>query len=295
MASRSSYDADRRLAVGRHEDIDGQTLDRAYVVVELVVPVVADLACMLQPVERRLTRQLPARLVQHRGERRIVAQRVVVDQILIAEREAEDALAQQIGHRVRDGVGNAKIAESSGQPIAEPDRSVGRAEQHRTTVRRDRPTVESAHKFAPTGGSEVQLFLATLCRHRGAPPSQTKSLRHNNFAELEPRCSSRVGEFQARPSARNRSLITSMNAWIIGLPRASLPLALIASWGIALVPGLGRVTTIGRRAWITRHGLGRLHLVIASIIRSHVSPDVIGRFWGVRDFDRRRQETGTHI
>src|SRR3954453_12021945 len=24
---------------------------------------------------------------------------------------------------------------------------------------------------------------ATLCRHRGASPSQTKSLRHNNFAE----------------------------------------------------------------------------------------------------------------
>ena len=167
--------------MGRHEDIDGQTLDRAYVVVELVVPVLADLACMLQPVERRLARELPARLVEHGGERRIVAQRVVIDQILIAERKAEDPLAQQIDHRVCDGVGNAKIAESSGQPIAEPDRPVSRAEQHRTTVRRDRPAVENAHKFAPAGGSEVQLFLATLCRHRGASPSQTKSLRHNNF------------------------------------------------------------------------------------------------------------------
>jgi hypothetical protein len=58
----------------------------------------------------------------------------MIEQVLIAERKAEDALAQQIGDRVRDGVGNAKIVESTGQPIAEPDRPVSRAEQHRTTV-----------------------------------------------------------------------------------------------------------------------------------------------------------------
>ena len=109
------------------------------------------------------------------------AQRVVVDQVLVAERDPEDALAQQIGHRVRDGVGDAKIAEARGQPLDEPDRPVGRPEQDRAAIRGDRAAVEGAHKFAPAGASEIQLILATLCRHRRAPPRQLKSLRHNNF------------------------------------------------------------------------------------------------------------------
>jgi hypothetical protein len=51
----------------------GAMLERnRYVVVELVVSVEADLARVLQPVERRLARELSARLVQHGGESRIV-------------------------------------------------------------------------------------------------------------------------------------------------------------------------------------------------------------------------------
>ena len=110
-----------------------------------------------------------------------MAQRIVIDQVLVAEREAEDALAQQIGDGVGDAVGEPQIAEAFGQPIGQPDRAVGGTEQQHTTVRRDRAAVESTHKFAPARASEVELFLATLCRHRGASPLQTKSLRHNNF------------------------------------------------------------------------------------------------------------------
>ena len=58
---------------------------------------------MLQPVERRLTGECPTWLVDDGGERRIEAQRVVVDQVLVAEREAENALAQQVRQGVLDG------------------------------------------------------------------------------------------------------------------------------------------------------------------------------------------------
>ncbi len=72
--------------------------------IELVVTVLADLAGVLQPVERRLAGERAARLVDDGGERRIEAQRVVVDEVLVAEREAEDALAQEVRQRVLDGL-----------------------------------------------------------------------------------------------------------------------------------------------------------------------------------------------
>ena len=111
------HDPDRRLAMSLHEDVDEQTLDGARVVVELVVPVKADLACMLQPVQRRLAGEHAARLVEHGGERGIKAQRVVVDQVLIAEPEAEDALAQQIGDRCLTRSAMRRSLKASGQPL----------------------------------------------------------------------------------------------------------------------------------------------------------------------------------
>ena len=67
-----------------------------------------------------------------------------------------------VGHRVRDGVGNAMIAEALCQLLDKPDCPVGGTEQHDTAVRADRAAVESAHKFAPARASELHLGLATL-------------------------------------------------------------------------------------------------------------------------------------
>jgi hypothetical protein len=55
-------DADRRLAKGIHEHFGKQPLDRRAVVVELVMPVLADLGGMFQPVQRRLPGQPTAGL-----------------------------------------------------------------------------------------------------------------------------------------------------------------------------------------------------------------------------------------
>ena len=122
-------DADRRFAMGVEKDVDKQPLDRRAVMIELVVPVLADLVGMLQPVQRRLPGETATGLVEHGSERRIVAQLIVIDQILVAESEPEDALAQEIGDGVRNAVGEPQIAEAFGQLISQPDRAVGGTEQ----------------------------------------------------------------------------------------------------------------------------------------------------------------------
>ena len=59
------HDTDRRLGVGIEKKIDEEPLDRAAVVVELVVTILADLAGVLHATERRLAGKRAARLVEH--------------------------------------------------------------------------------------------------------------------------------------------------------------------------------------------------------------------------------------
>ena len=70
-------DARWRPVVGVEEEIDNQPLDCLRVMVELVVPVTADLARMLEPIERRLAGEPVTGLVEHGGERFGVASRSV--------------------------------------------------------------------------------------------------------------------------------------------------------------------------------------------------------------------------
>ena len=173
--------AHRRLAMSFQEQIDEQPLDGRAIVIELVVTVPADLRGMLQPVERRLAGERPARLVDDGGERRIEAQNVVVDEVLVAEREAEDALAQQIGQRVLDGLCHAVVGEAGRQPLGQSQLAVGTGEQRHAAIRRDRAAVEGAHKLAGAGPSQIEFGLHTLCRHRGSSPLRSSRSRKSNF------------------------------------------------------------------------------------------------------------------
>ena len=87
-------------------------------------------AAQLQPVECRLTgqrrtilatrRQLPR---QYR-QRRVVAQLVVIDQILIAQRNPKDALPDQRFDLVLDQLRRAAIGETCGKPLDQPNRPI---------------------------------------------------------------------------------------------------------------------------------------------------------------------------
>lgn len=120
-------DADWRLAVRVHEHVHEQPLDGVSFVVELVVPVEADHTRVLRAVERRLAGEHAARPVEHGRECRIEAQSVVVDQVLVPKRLAEDALAQQVRQRVLDVGRTAVVDEAPGHSLAQPDPAVRRS------------------------------------------------------------------------------------------------------------------------------------------------------------------------
>ncbi len=174
-------DADRCIAMRIKEQLEEQSSDGARIVVELVMPIVPDLASMLQPVERRLARKRLLGPVEGCHQRGIEAQRVVVDQILVPERLGEDALAQKIGEAVLDATGITVIREAARQPSAEPDDLVRCGPQHHAAIRADRTAIECVHKLALPQVSEVHLGLATLCRHRGSPSDLLKSLSQSHF------------------------------------------------------------------------------------------------------------------
>ena len=109
-----------------------------------------------------------------------MAELIVVDEILIAEGEAEDALADQPRHAVLDPIRRAVVVEAGGEPLDEPDGPVGGAEQQRAGIRRDRAAIERRHHGAAFDGCKTERLRATLCRHRGPPADRFKLLRHNN-------------------------------------------------------------------------------------------------------------------
>ena len=142
---------------------------------------------MLQPRQRRLAGQRRTvlatgrELAQHRRHHRIVAQIVVIDEVLLPERDADDALADQRADRVLDQLLVAPIAEAGCEAVDDPHRPVGLRQQQCAGVRRDRAAREIGHNRAALDPSEIERILDTVCRHRGTSPLSQKSLSQNNF------------------------------------------------------------------------------------------------------------------
>ena len=110
---------------------------------------------------------------------RISAQPIVVVQVLVAERQAEDALADQRLECVLDQLGRTGVAEAGRKAFGEPDRLVGGAEQQRTAIRGDRAAIKGAYNPTAFDGSEIER--PTLCRHRGALLLRPKSFSQKHF------------------------------------------------------------------------------------------------------------------
>ena len=175
----------RRSLVRLQEQVDQQPLDGRRIVADLVVARRLQSA-QLQPVQRRLAGHrrtiLAPRLKlagQHRHQR-IVAQLVVVVQILVAERDPEHPLADQRRHLVLDQVGAPLVVKARGKPIHHPDGPIRRAQQQRSGIRGDR-AARSRHHRAAFNRFKSKEIRATLCRHRGAPRIDEKLLQHNGF------------------------------------------------------------------------------------------------------------------
>jgi len=103
----------------------------------------------LKPVQRALARhrraiRAPRRELagQHR-HRGVMAQMLMVVEVLVSERDSEHALADERRHVVLDQVRPARIHEAACKAPNQADDAVGRPEQKRAGIGGDRPAVET--------------------------------------------------------------------------------------------------------------------------------------------------------
>ena len=162
-----------RRGHGLHHQRDEQSLDRLGIMGNLMIRVRANLGRMLQSIERRLAgerrtvRTFTRERTAENAEHGIVPQLIMVDDVLVAERDAEDALAQHCWKLMDDERRAAAILETRSETRHEADRRIGLTEQQRTCIRGDLAAIERAHNLSPLNGSEIERILATVCRHRG--------------------------------------------------------------------------------------------------------------------------------
>ena len=82
-----------------------------------------------------------------------MAQLVVVDQVLVAQRDPEDALANQRLDRVLDQLRRRASLKQPAKRSIQPDRPIGRPQQQRAGIRRDPPPSKAATTARPSTGA----------------------------------------------------------------------------------------------------------------------------------------------
>jgi hypothetical protein len=179
-------DQRRGLGLALQEQIDEQRFDRCRIVADLMVARRLRPA-QFQPVQRRLARDRRTigppsfQLAVQDRHHWVVAQLIVVVQILVTQRNAEDALANQRADLMLDQLRAAVVGEAGSKPIHQANRPVRRSQQQRTRVRRYPPPIERCHHGATRNRCKFKQRRVTLCRHRGTPPLQKKSFSQKNF------------------------------------------------------------------------------------------------------------------
>jgi hypothetical protein len=110
-----------------------------------------------------------------------MAQFVVIDDVFVAQRDADDPLHHQRADIMLDIGRVTRVGETGGQPVRQADYPVRRAEQQRTRIRGDPPAVERCHHGAAFHPCKLEQRRATLCRHRDPPLLSAKTLSQKNF------------------------------------------------------------------------------------------------------------------
>jgi hypothetical protein len=98
-----------------------------------------------------------------------VAQLVVIDDIFVAQRDTEDALADHRCHRVLDQLLRPAVGKAPGKSIDHPDRPVGRPQQQPAGIRGDLATVKAGDHRTSFDACKAEQIRATLCLHRDSP------------------------------------------------------------------------------------------------------------------------------
>ena len=160
--------------MGFDEALDEQRLEGRRIVGDLVIArTLPGVGGMFEPVQGRLARQRLAALAPRAelagqgGQYRVMAQLVVIVQILVAQRDRHDPLHHQGAHRVFDQLRIAPVLKAIGHPLGQPQGPIGLTQQECPGIRADLPTVEIGHHPAALNTPRALATSGTLCRHRG--------------------------------------------------------------------------------------------------------------------------------
>ena len=172
------HDLPWRPLMRLEEQIDEQRVDPRALTVDLVVLRGMAPRHVLQAIERALAGQRLAvgpqdrrQLARQHCEGRILAQLVVIVEVLVAQRQAEDPLPNQRLDLVLDKAGVAPVGEARRKPAHQPKAAIHLAQQQRAGVRGDVAAIEAGHHRAAFYRFKFEQRRRTLCRHRGAPGS----------------------------------------------------------------------------------------------------------------------------
>ncbi len=142
---------------------------------------------VLEPVQGRFAGQRRTigssglELSGEHGQDWIMAQLVMVDQILVAKREGQDALAHKGWQGVLDVLGATGILEAGGHALDQADGAIGGPQEQGAGIGRDGPTIKGRDHAPPLDGCKSEQIWATVCVHRGAPLNQHKSLWQKHY------------------------------------------------------------------------------------------------------------------
>ena len=117
-----------------------------------------------------------------------MAQLVVVDQILVSQRNPNHPLPDQSRYRVLDQLRRAVVGEAAGKTLDQPDRPIGGAEQHRPGIRGHPAAVKPGHHRAPFHACKAKQIRATLRLHRASPVPEINRSHKTIFSDPGSRC-----------------------------------------------------------------------------------------------------------
>src|SRR5690606_17130166 len=145
------YDLLGRLRIGVQKQLYEQPLDCGRVGQDLVIERKPRPGKQLQAVQRALAGKrlavlaLRLELAKQHAKQRILAQLIVIVQILISQRQRKQPLAQQRAHRMLDQLWVASVNKTARQAIDQSNRIVRALEQQRSSLRGDPPAIKGSH------------------------------------------------------------------------------------------------------------------------------------------------------
>jgi hypothetical protein len=119
-----------------------------------------------------------------------VAQLVVIVDVLVAERDADDPLPDQGRERVHHLVLLAVIRKAPGDPLDQPDCSISVPQQQRASVGGHGTAIERRHHTAPSEAFKLELFRGTFCLHRTPLTNLISVCSTNTTSDPWGRCTS---------------------------------------------------------------------------------------------------------